>query len=129
MFFSKSRFATTTALSSTDAEHQAISECVKTIVLFRGVLEELHLSQLVPTPLFNDNESAIVLGMNFSGNTKNVRYMIPRITWLLEQVRAFTCELFHTGTSHLPPDVLTKPLEPEDFEKKRSLMMAGVSAP
>jgi hypothetical protein len=129
MFYTRSRFATTTALSSTDAEHQAITECVKTIILFRGVLDELRLTQLRPTPLFNDNESAIILGMNYSGNTKNIRYIIPRITWLVEQVKGMVCQLFHTGTADIPPDVQTKPLEAPDFERKRSLMMLGTVVP
>jgi histone deacetylase 1/2 len=126
MFYSKSRFATTTALSSTDAEHHAITECVKTVILFRGVLEELRLPQLRPTPVFNDNNSAITLGNQFSGNYSNIRYIMPRINWLIEQVKSGVCKMFHLGTEVLPADMETKILRNKDFKLKRDLRMGTV---
>ena len=125
MFYSKSKFASTVALSSTDAEHPSVVECVKTVIMFRGVLDELRLTQLRPTPVFNDNQSNIILGNQYSGQTKSLRYILPRITWLLAQVQDLTCRMFYTKTEDLPPDAVTKPLETEDFLRKRALLMSG----
>ena len=125
MFYSKAKFATTVALSSTDAEHQSVVECVKTIILFRGVLEELHLAQLRPTPVFNDNKSQIILANQYSGRTKSLRYILPRISWLLSQVQQLKCRLYYTKTEDLTPDVGTKPLETRDFARKRTLLLSG----
>jgi hypothetical protein len=49
MFYSKSKISESACMSSTEAEHSSVVECVKTLVMYRGVLEELHQQQLVPT--------------------------------------------------------------------------------
>jgi hypothetical protein len=123
LFFSKGFMSPTVQLSSTEAEHTCIVECVKTIVLFRGVLHELHLEQMIPTVLFNDNKSAITLGNDYSGNFNRVRYFVPKVHWLLDQVRQGVVRLEYMSTKHLPPDMETKPLVGQDFELKRRLRM------
>jgi hypothetical protein len=123
LFYSKGFMSPTVQLSSTEAEHTCIVECVKTIVLFRGVLHELHLEQMIPTVLFNDNKSAITLGNKYSGNFNRVRYFVPKVYWLLDQVRQGVVKLSYMSTKLLPPDMETKPLVGKDFDVKRTLRM------
>jgi hypothetical protein len=47
MFFSESKISdTASCMSSTEAEHSSVVECVKTLVMYRGILEEIHQEQL-----------------------------------------------------------------------------------
>jgi hypothetical protein len=123
LFYSKGFTSPTVQLSSTEAEHTCIVECVKSVVLFRGVLHELHLEQVVPTVLFNDNKSAITLGNDYSGNFNRVRHFVPKVYWLLDQVKMGVARLAYLNTQHLPPDMETKPLVGEDFRRKRVLRL------
>ena len=120
MFHMKSKVGERTSLSSTDAEHTVIVELVKTAILFRGVLEELRQTQFQPTPVYNDNKSTITIGSAHSGNSKRLRYMLPRINWLLEQVEAGIARLQHMDTTMLPPDIGTKRLLEAQHKYKRA---------
>ena len=101
----------------------AVVECVKTMILYMSILKELHLDQVQPSPIFNDNKSCITLGQAYSGVNKRVRYMMPRITWLMDQVKQQVCKLEWMYTGDLPPDIATKALETRDFVSKRDRSM------
>jgi len=128
MFHMKSQVGERTSLSSTDAEHTVIVELIKTAILFRGVLEELRQTQFQPTPVYNDNKSTITMGSTHSGNSKRLRYMLPRINWLLEQVDAGIVQLQHMDTALLPPDIGTKRLT-EDQHKLKRAAVQGTALP
>jgi hypothetical protein len=123
MFFSKSKISDTACMSSTEAEHSSVVECVKTLIMYRGIMEEIHQQQLVPTPVFNDNKSNVTLANEYSGNFSRVRYFLPRVTWLLDQVKSGTCKLLYKETGELVADAETKPLQAADFLKKRALRL------
>jgi len=77
-------------------------------MLFNGILDEMHLPQLEPTPVYNNNKSTITLPTEFSGNHKRVRYMLPRINWLIEKVKEQVFRLLYLNTNELPADLGTK---------------------
>jgi hypothetical protein len=110
-------------LSSTDAELCATIECVKTTIMLRGVLAELHQPQLTPTVLFNDNKSAITLAQAYSGNHNRVRYLLPKINWLMEQIREGVIQLHYMETEKLTVDMGTKALPPVDFIRLRNQLL------
>jgi hypothetical protein len=87
------------------------------------VLAELHQSQLTPTPVFNDNKSSITLATAYSGNHNRVRYILPKITWLMEQIKEGVAQLYYMETSVLPVDMGTKALPPVDFARLRKKML------
>jgi hypothetical protein len=89
------------------------------MIYLREVLKELHQDQLQPTPVYNDNKSTITLGSKYSGSIKRVRYMVPRINWLMEQCHDRICELRYLHTSLLPPDMGTKVVSTVQFVHKR----------
>jgi hypothetical protein len=122
-FYSKVSTAGSTALSSTDTELTAIVEATKTAILFRGILAEMHLEQFRPTTIFNDNKSAIMLGTAYSGSHKRVRYILPKITWLMEMVKSEVVNLGYMHTNKLPPDLGTKSLSGKSFIPKRDAVL------
>ena len=108
MFYSKSVMASTVDLQSCEGKIGGTLETTKDVILFRGILAELHQDQLRATPIFGDNDSTIRLGSSYNGNHKRVRYMLPKINWLMEQTKAGVVQLYRMGTRKLPPDLLTK---------------------
>jgi hypothetical protein len=108
MFYLKSKLADSVDLGTCGAETGSAVEAIKDVILFRGILEELHLQQVVPTPVYNDNSAGIHLSSEYSGNHKKVRFMLPRINWLLEQTKAKIIKMKYMQTGQLPPDIGTK---------------------
>ena len=122
MFYSKSIMAPTVDLVTCEGEMGSTIECTKDIILFRGILQELHQQQMRATPVFGDNDSTIRLGSNYNGNHKRVRYMLPKVNWLMDMVKAGVVQLFRMGTKKLPPDTLTKASSGSDWEDKIATM-------
>ena len=108
MFYSKSVMASTVDLQSCEGEIGTTIECTKDGILLTGVLNELHQFQVRAMPLFGDNDSTIKLGSSYNGNHKRVRYMLPKINWLMEQTQKVVIQLYRMCTTKLPPDTLTK---------------------
>ena len=67
----------------------------------------------------------ITLATSYSGKHKRVRYMLPRINWLMEQTKALAFKLFRLGTTLLPADVATKNGQSGDFRSKRACVMGA----
>ena len=77
----------------------------------------------MPSPIFNDNKSNISLANEYGGNFSRVRHFLPKVTWLLDQVKMGVCKLEYLNTHFLTPDMGTKPLMVKDFQKKRDTHM------
>jgi hypothetical protein len=123
MFFTKSFVCPTINLSSTDAESNGMLESVKLGIFIRACLADLHFPQLHPTPIFNDNEPTRSLCTKYSGNYKRMRYMLPKIMFLLEQFKARTYEPIHMDTDDLVADIGTKAVTGTPFLKKQRLLL------
>lgn len=123
MFFFKSFMAPTLDLSSCQGETSTVVELTKDTIFYRGVLKELHQEQVQPTELYCDNNSTIMLATQYSGSHKRIRYMLPKINWLLEQTKAQVCKLIRLRTEELPPDVGTKNGRGSLFMDKRNRVM------
>ena len=100
-------------------------ECAKDVVYYRGVMAELHLDQVEPTPLYNDNKSAITLATRYSGQNKRVRYMMTKINWLMEKTREQVYNLVYMASDTLPSDFGTKRLQPSAFQSLRTKVMGS----
>ncbi len=95
----------------------------KDAIFYRGILSELGQTQIQPTPLYGDNDSARSLATNYNGGHKRVRYMLPKINWLMEQTKAEVVKMVRLGTQDLQVDIGTKNGRGDDFYKKRERVM------
>ena len=76
-----------------------------------------------PTPLYGDNDSARSLATNYNGGHKRVRYMLPKINWLMEQTQAEVIKMVRLGTLELQVDIGTKNGRGVDVYQKRDRTM------
>ena len=82
------------------------------------VVIEVHMSAVrhhfrvanrdISTPVYNDNQSAITLSMQYTGANKRVRYMLTRINWLMEKIKEKVYELIYLSSPELPAKFGTK---------------------
>jgi hypothetical protein len=125
MFYFKSYMAPTVDLATAEGEAGALIECAKDAIFYRGFLNELHLQQIHPTPLYGDNDSTIILATEYGNKHRRVRYMLPKIMWLMEQTKTQVLKLLRLGTKELPPDVGTKIGGGIEFQRKMDRVMGS----
>lgn len=123
LFYLKSFMAPNVDLSSCQGETCAAVELTKDTIFYRGILRELHMTQIHPTPLYGDNDSARNLAMHYDGSHKRVRYMLPKINWLMEQTKAEVIKMVRMHTDVLPVDIATKNGRGNNFYQKRDRIM------
>ena len=116
-------------LCTAEGESGAVIECVKDAILLTGCLEEMHQTQLEPVPIYNDNKSTITLATHYNGDQKRVRYMLPRINWLMEKFKDGVYRLLYMDTHRLPADLGTKRLSGTPFREARDRNMGWALEP
>ncbi|GBN59582.1 Retrovirus-related Pol polyprotein from transposon TNT 1-94 [Araneus ventricosus] len=98
------------ALSSTEAEYIALSECAKEIVYLRRFLNELYESvDETPTVLFSDSQAAQKLVQNpiFHSRTKHIDI---RCHYIREVYERGEIKIHYIPTDKMAADILTKTL-------------------
>jgi hypothetical protein len=129
MFHLRSVLAKCTDLGTCAAETGAVLETTKDVVLLRGILQEMGHPQLFPTPIYNDNQSAIALTTAYSGNHKRIRFMLPKINWLLEQTKSHVIQMRYMNSKELPADLGTKQIASGgEFGQKRNRVLGWTDA-
>nr|GEV91020.1 retrovirus-related Pol polyprotein from transposon TNT 1-94 [Tanacetum cinerariifolium] len=112
------------ALSTTEAEHMALTKAVKEAIWLKGLLEELGV-ELNRETVNCDNQGAIHLSRNhvFHERTKhiNVRYHFIR-----EVLEAKTAEVLNVGTEHNAADALTKVVPGHKLQHFLELLSVGI---
>ncbi|GBL78726.1 Retrovirus-related Pol polyprotein from transposon TNT 1-94 [Araneus ventricosus] len=98
------------ALSSTEAEYIALSECAKEIVYLRRFLNELYESvDETPTVVFSDSQAAQKLVQNpiFHSRTKHIDI---RCHYIREVYERGEIKIHYIPTDEMAADILTKTL-------------------
>lgn len=110
----KSMRQSVVALSSNEAEFISLTEAAKEATYLRNLLQEIGLSQSLPTPLYEDNTGAISLSNNPVQHGK-LKHVSIRRFWLREKVINRTIIIHHIQTSSQVADLLTKATMPSTF--------------
>jgi hypothetical protein len=116
----KQKFAAT---SSTESEIIAALDAVKFAVWLRNLLSELQITKLNQMTLLQDNKSAIMLENNPSN--KRSAHMTAKLRYVEDQIRNGSLVVEHVGTALLSADLLTKPLQGQQFVEHADSMMGG----
>jgi hypothetical protein len=102
------------ALSTMQSEYIAVSDSTREAVWLRRLLGNLGSTQMSPTALRCDNESAIGLAYNPLAH-KGSKHIEVRYHYIREQVINKTIELGYVNTCKPIADVLTKAVDGETF--------------
>jgi hypothetical protein len=116
----KSFSQTTIALSSTEAEYMALSDCARQAVWMKTLLSELGLS-MVATPIYGDNQGSIFIASN-PITEKRSKHIDIRYHYVRDCVEEKKVELMFIPGEDNPADMLTKNLGRIKFEKFRDLL-------
>ena len=105
----------TIALSSTEAEYMALSDCCRQTVWLKSLLAEIGIP-LRPIPICVDNQGAIFIGSN-PVQDKRTKHIGVRYHNVRECVEEKKVELFYIEGSENPADMFTKNLGHVKFLK------------
>ncbi|KAE8970139.1 hypothetical protein PR001_g27295, partial [Phytophthora rubi] len=105
----RSTFQKTVALSSTEAEYMALSDCVKECVWMRRLLKDIGAEQVGATVIYEDNQGAMALAKNvdYEARTKHIDI---RYHFIREKVVSNEVELEYVDTKNQLADFMTKGL-------------------
>jgi hypothetical protein len=116
----QSRAQKTIALSATEAEYMALSDCSRQAVWIQNIFTELGL-QTRPTQICADNEGGIFIASNpvQERRTKHIDVRFHYVRDLIEQKRI---DVVWVPTDDNPADMFTKNLGHIKFEKFRGML-------
>jgi hypothetical protein len=105
------------ALSSTEAEYMALSDCCRQTVWIKQLLAELGI-MLKPIPICADNQGAIFIASN-PVSDKRTKHIGVRYHNVREHVERKEVELLYIEGAENPADMFTKNLGHIKFHKFR----------
>ncbi len=114
----QSKIQTTVATSSMESEYMAMYAAIQELVWLRGVLMEIGLPIMEPTPLFIDSQSAQDLAMNPVAHQRS-KHIDIKFHWIRAHVGEDgfgTAECFHVSSDQESADIFTKSLTGISFE-------------
>jgi hypothetical protein len=97
----------TPALSTAEAEYEALTACTREVVWVRGLLQELGFTQTAPTTVYEDNQSAIGMAKSVS-LTRMTKHVVVRCAFLRFHLDAGAVVVLYCPTLCMLADVLTK---------------------
>ena len=115
-----SRAQKTIALSSTEAEYMALSDCSRQVVWMHTLLGELGYD-LKPIPICGDNQGSIFILSN-PVTEKHSKHIDIRYHYIHEVIARKLAEVYFIDGDNNPADLLTKNLGIVKFQKFRALL-------
>ena len=108
----KTKFQNCIALSSTEAEFTAACDAGRSILYVRSILDEINMPQDSATPLFIDNNGALLMG-NAQQPTRRTKHMDLKNFALLDWIERNLLILRRIASPDNFVDPLTKPMGKE----------------
>ena len=108
----------TVALSSTEAEYMAISDCSRQVVWIKTMIEELGI-KLKAIPIYSDNQGSIFIASNPVQESRT-KHIDIQYHYICEVVSAKKVELMFVPGEMNPTDMFTKNLGKIKFIKFRN---------
>ena len=107
--FSSSKKAKSVTLSSTEAEYMALCEAAKLVAWGRQFLQELGFDQILPTIIYEDNQSTIHM-VNHGNDKGRTKHIDIRYHYIREKVADRSILIEYLPSLLMISDILTKPL-------------------
>ena len=97
------------ALLATEAECLTLTEATQEASWLRTLLNDLSFTQMVPTPIEEDNQSTIAL-TEIPQFHRWSKHFNPKLFYLREKIADEEIDVNYCATGDMPADVLTKAL-------------------
>lgn len=110
------------ALSTTEAEYIAASDCVKELLYLKALIDELTDSEMKNVKVYVDNQSAITLIKNGQMN-KRSKHIDVRYYFISEKVHEGLISISYCSSENQVADIFTKPLNNVKFDKHRNCLV------
>ena len=114
----------TAAISTSEAEYQAMALAVQETLYLRSLLGEMGISCGSPTVIQEDNQSCIKMCENPVMH-KRTKHIDVKYHFIRERVEDATIELQYCPTELMSADLLTKALTREKLERHRRRLMGS----
>jgi hypothetical protein len=97
------------ALSTCEAEYNALAEAAKQAIYLRDFCDALRLSPTSATVIYNDNQAALKIANSQPGehHPRSKHYAV-KLAYLRDLIGNGYVELHHHPSSDMPADMLTK---------------------
>jgi hypothetical protein len=115
-----SRAQKTIAMSSTEAEYMALSDCSRQVVWMHTLLGELDY-HLAPIPICGDNQGSLFIASN-PVTEKRSKHIDIRFHYIREVIARKLADVYFIEGEENPADILTKNLGVVKFRKFRALL-------
>lgn len=112
----------TAAISTCEAEYQAMAAAVQEVLYLRSLLCEMGISNNSPTTILEDNQSCIKMCRN-PVMQKRTKHIDVKYHFIRERVEDSTVKLEYCQTDEMYADILTKPLTRPKVEKHRTVLL------
>jgi len=106
-----------TALSTAEAELIALADAIKEVLYMRQAMEFLHVPQLGPTIIYEDNQAVVSTAHNPGQNHGKLKHVAIRTHRVQEEVRLETVDVIFKPTGEMEADALTKALGKRQFNR------------
>ena len=114
----------TVALSSAEAEYQAMAAAVQEAIYLRALLEDFGLQMKKPIDIGEDNQSCIKMCHNPVMH-KRSKHIDTKLHFIRERVENKKVKIHYVPTEEMTADILTKSLPRVTVEKHRTVLLGN----
>jgi hypothetical protein len=112
-------------LSSTESELCALVDAAGHVVRARALLADFGYPQHLPTVIWQDNQSAIMMSEAGRGSVKRTKHMIGRVSFIKDLIDEGRVVLQYMPTADIAVDCLTKAKAGEDLLRNLATLCVG----
>ena len=118
----RSKVQATVAMSTAEAEYDAMSLCAQEAAYLRDLMEDMGYPQRKPTTVFGDNQPAIFMTQN-PATSNRFKHVVRRLKFLREQIDNGKVAIAYCPTGDMLADALTKILPRPQHSRLCSIIM------
>ena len=110
--------------STFEAEIRAIDRCMRQVVVYRELLEELGYKQMEPTVIYTDSEASVNFFREYQ-SSRRVKHLMKIIHSIREAVNKRIIKLVFISSEYNIADLMTKIMEQRNFIRLQEWIMFG----
>jgi hypothetical protein len=112
-------------LSSTESELCALVVAAGHVVRVRALASDMGFPQRLPTVIWQDNQSAIMMSEAGRGSVKRTKHMIGRVSFIKDLIDEGRVVLQYLATTDIAVDCLTKAKSGADLARNLATLCVG----